>query len=149
MCLLLEILWYLSAFHVFICTPSSFYYISISESYDDVLSVLTYNGVLLLVQPRTLSVACTKGQDTYNCPIKYGSWTYDGFKLTLHPYEPLFEQSFFVEHPRWRILEHSADINVNYYDCCPEPYTSFAINLSITESWICPAPILCLKQFDI
>ena len=58
------------------------------------------------------------------CYLKFGSWTYDGFKLDInfHDDQEAMETSDYVESNEWALLEHPAKKNVKYYQCCTEPY---------------------------
>lgn len=62
--------------------------------------------------------------DIQNCTLKFGSWTYDGWKLDLIFYNGIEEvdQSDYIKSNEWRLLEAPAIKHTKYYPCCSEPY---------------------------
>lgn len=63
--------------------------------------------------------------------MKFGSWTYDGFKLDV---DFIYEQdeidlNDYIPSNEWDILTHGAQKNVKYYPCCREPYPDLTFQL--------------------
>ncbi len=65
--------------------------------------------------------------------MKFGSWTYDGFKLDVDFYDGLEEVdvSDYIESNEWGLLGHPAVKNVKYYPCCEEPYPDLTFTLKL------------------
>ena len=76
------------------------------------------------------------------CTFKFGSWTYDGFKLDIDFFDGLeaVDISDYIESNEWKITGHPAQKNVKYYPCCKEPYPdlTFELYLSRYKSGIYP-----------
>ncbi|KAK5968508.1 Neurotransmitter-gated ion-channel ligand binding domain protein [Trichostrongylus colubriformis] len=60
--------------------------------------------------------------DEQRCKFKFGSWTYDGFKLDLQPAEKGFDISEYLPNGEWALPLTTVSRTVKFYDCCPEPY---------------------------
>ncbi|XP_022245113.1 acetylcholine receptor subunit alpha-like [Limulus polyphemus] len=78
--------------------------------------------------------------DEQTCVMKFGSWTYDGFKVDLRhdkevPGTNLVEigidLSDFYLSVEWDVLEVPAVRNEKYYTCCDEPYIDITFNISM------------------
>lgn len=70
--------------------------------------------------------------DTQECPLMFGSWTYNGFQLDIKPRNNPGDLSSFKENVEWASNTITAVRNVIIYGCCPEPYVdiTFYINIS-------------------
>ncbi|KPI91299.1 Acetylcholine receptor subunit alpha-like [Papilio xuthus] len=78
--------------------------------------------------------------DEQTCVLKFGSWTYDGFKVDLRHMDEqagsnvvsvgvdLSELYMSVE---WDILEVPAVRNEKFYTCCDEPYLDITFNITM------------------
>ncbi|XP_076458177.1 neuronal acetylcholine receptor subunit alpha-5-like [Babylonia areolata] len=62
--------------------------------------------------------------DVQNCSLKFGSWTYDGFKLNVKFYleKNFIDLTEYVESNAWTIIDVPAERNVKRYTCCPAPF---------------------------
>ena len=62
--------------------------------------------------------------DVQNCSLKFGSWTYDGFKLNVSFYQHknFIDLTEYVESNAWTIIDVPAERNVKRYTCCPAPF---------------------------
>lgn len=62
--------------------------------------------------------------DVQNCSLKFGSWSYDGFKLDIKFYKDMnyIDLTEYVESNAWRVIDVPAVRTVEHYTCCPEPY---------------------------
>lgn len=65
------------------------------------------------------------------CDLKFGSWTYDGFRVDMVPEAPFGDTKKFVSNGEWQLIEFPAKRNVIYYVCCPEPYPDVTFTLQI------------------
>jgi hypothetical protein len=71
--------------------------------------------------------------DSQECHLKFGSWTYDGFKLDIDFYDSLeqVDVSDYIASNEWRLLDHPAKKNVKYYPCCKEPYPDLTFTIKV------------------
>ena len=104
--------------------------------------VLERSGRMVWVPPNLLTAACSLDTtwfpfDEQRCDFKFGSWTYNGFKLDLQlvrervrcpAYLETLQKSDQVDtssyqtNPDWELLGSSTARNEVIYECCPEPY---------------------------
>ena len=110
---------------------------SISEDEQYVPLLVFSSGSIWHVSPTTVKVQCNgNGDPSYDCIFKLGSWTYDGSKVALIAYggdTNGLDMSTFQPHPRWNVTSATAARNVHNYDCCPEPYHDWQMNITITD----------------
>nr|WUR05314.1 nicotinic acetylcholine receptor alpha 4 subunit [Orius laevigatus] len=78
--------------------------------------------------------------DEQTCVLKFGSWTYDGFKVDLrhmdekqgsNVVEVGVDLSEFYMSVEWDILEVPAVRNERFYTCCDEPYLDITFNITM------------------
>ncbi|XP_037517519.1 acetylcholine receptor subunit alpha-like [Rhipicephalus sanguineus] len=78
--------------------------------------------------------------DEQTCLMKFGSWTYDGFKVDLRHVDEVQNQSLveigvdlteFYLSVEWDILEVPAVRHEKYYTCCEHPYIDITFNISM------------------
>ena len=70
--------------------------------------------------------------DEQNCSLKFGSWTYDGFKLDIDFFgADSVDLNDYIESNEWRVLEHPARRNVKFYPCCAQPYPDLTFSLKL------------------
>ncbi|KAL8563805.1 hypothetical protein ACOMHN_058663 [Nucella lapillus] len=69
--------------------------------------------------------------DVQRCTLKFGSWTYDGFKLDIKFYDQknFMDLAEYIESNAWKILDVPAKRNVAWYSCCPAPYVDLKYTL--------------------
>merc|ERR1712158_292190 len=60
--------------------------------------------------------------DDQDCEMKFGSWTYNGFKLDFQLKEEVGDTGTYVMNGEWALLGVPAKRNEVIYECCPEPY---------------------------
>lgn len=65
------------------------------------------------------------------CILKFGSWTYDGFKLDIIQEGPFADTKKFVKNGEWDLVNFPAKRNELYYVCCKEPYPDVTYTLNI------------------
>ncbi|CAG9559775.1 unnamed protein product [Danaus chrysippus] len=78
--------------------------------------------------------------DEQTCVLKFGSWTYDGFKVDLRHMDEQagsnvvsmgVDLSEFYMSVEWDILEVPAVRNEKFYTCCDEPYLDITFNITL------------------
>ncbi|XP_066906179.1 acetylcholine receptor subunit alpha-like [Halyomorpha halys] len=78
--------------------------------------------------------------DEQTCVLKFGSWTYDGFKVDLRHMDEQqgtsvvevgVDLSEFYMSVEWDILEVPAVRNERFYTCCDEPYLDITFNITM------------------
>ncbi|CAG0913787.1 unnamed protein product [Notodromas monacha] len=78
--------------------------------------------------------------DIQTCFMKFGSWTYDGFKVDLRHVDEEpgmtvvdlgIDLSEFYMSVEWDILEVPAERNEKFYTCCDEPYLDITFNITM------------------
>jgi len=108
-------------------------------------AVITSNGEIMWIPPSVMKVRCSRDQeigdnieamddkDIITCPIKMGSWTYDGFRVNLTSSYNNADQIQYDNNNNNRVIVVSADTLINsvVYACCPEPYVSYELALKI------------------
>ena len=62
--------------------------------------------------------------DVQNCSLKFGSWTYDGFKLDVRFYhkKDFIDLTEYVESNAWKIIDVPAVRTEAWYTCCTAPF---------------------------
>lgn len=111
------------------------------EEHRDALLVVPHTGVILWMPQAIYRSSCeidvrTFPFDVQECALKFGSWTYDGFKMDLQLLvddgnitPDQIDMSEYVESNSWKILDAPAKRNEQKYSCCPEPYVDLAFKL--------------------
>ena len=71
--------------------------------------------------------------DVQECKLKFGSWTYDGFKLDVSFIENKEEIDIheYMESNEWELVDHPAKKNTKYYSGLAEPYVDLTFCLRI------------------
>lgn len=69
--------------------------------------------------------------DSQQCIMKFGSWTYDGFRLDVQNESSSIKLTMYVKSAEWHLSSAPAQRGVAMYDCCPEPYpdVTFTVNI--------------------
>uniref|UniRef100_A0A8R1I3H1 Neur_chan_LBD domain-containing protein n=2 Tax=Caenorhabditis japonica TaxID=281687 RepID=A0A8R1I3H1_CAEJA len=111
-------------------TPDVLMYNSADPQFDSryASNLLVYpNGLVNWMPPGLYRLSC-KIQvvwfpfDVQECFLKFGSWTFDGTKLNLEIDENGFDISNYMQNGEWTLEETTVKRNIQYYECCPEPY---------------------------
>ncbi|XP_041364120.1 neuronal acetylcholine receptor subunit alpha-2-like [Gigantopelta aegis] len=104
----------------------------------DALVVVYSNGQLLWMPQAILRSSCSFDTlyfpfDEQTCSLKFGSWSYNGFKLDIHflPDENAMNLNEYIQSNEWDIVENVGVRNVKRYTCCPEPYPDITFKLRI------------------
>lgn len=95
----------------------------------DVMVVVDYTGKVIWIPPAIYKSTCKIDIknfpfDQQACKLKFGSWTYDGYKLDIQFFENKSEVNIddYTPSNEWVIVARPARRNVKYYPCCVEPY---------------------------
>ncbi|NWX16523.1 ACH10 protein, partial [Aegotheles bennettii] len=67
--------------------------------------------------------------DGQQCPLTFGSWTYNGNQIDLRHQRDTGDLKDFVENVEWEVLGMPATRNVITYGCCSEPYPDVTYTL--------------------
>ena len=73
-----------------------------------------------------------KGKYSFNS--RFGSWTYDGFKLDLQLQSDTVDTSYYTASDEWTLVEAPAERHVVKYPCCPEPYIDVTYTLKLRKT---------------
>jgi nicotinic acetylcholine receptor len=123
------------------------------------LAVVLHSGVVYYVPKARIRTKCEIDlsqfpYDTQTCLLKFGSYTYDGFRLNLTKfYEKAesFDLGDYSLNKEWAVVSSSAEIITKHYSCCPEPYLHLECRLTVrrntvyyTHIFVLPAILLAL-----
>ena len=104
----------------------------------DTKVIVSSDGTVTWLSPNLLKSSCKINVryfpwDTQTCKLKFGSWTYDGFKLDLDFYggTPGADLNSFTRNGEWRLLSADAKKNVVYYACCKEPFLDLTFEIKM------------------
>ncbi|XP_025112908.1 LOW QUALITY PROTEIN: neuronal acetylcholine receptor subunit alpha-7-like [Pomacea canaliculata] len=104
----------------------------------DALVVVQHTGELLWMPQAMLNSSCSFNTlffpfDEQECTLKFGSWTYNGFKLDVDFVMGREEMdlSDYTPSNEWDITANRGRKNVKYYICCPEPFPDITFTLRI------------------
>merc|ERR1712128_370932 len=120
--------------------PDILMYNSASEAFDGTYPtnvVVTSSGSCTYIPPGIFMSTCKIDItwfpfDDQNCEMKFGSWTYNGFKLDLKlKSSDGGDISTYIPNGEWALLGVPATRNSVTYDCCPEPYLDITFIIKI------------------
>jgi len=123
-----------------IWTPDLLMYNSADEKFDGTYQtnvVVSNEGSCLYVPPGIFKSTCKIDItwfpfDDQLCDLKFGSWTYSGWKLDLAlKQEDGGDISGFVTNGEWDLIGVPGKKNIITYDCCPEPYVDITFTIHI------------------
>lgn len=69
--------------------------------------------------------------DKQNCSLKFGSWTFQGDRLTMKSAQPSADLNLYLQNGEWNLIAMPAQLNKVYYNCCPYPYYDVTLYLII------------------
>lgn len=69
--------------------------------------------------------------DSQNCILKFGSWTYDGYRLDVQNESDSIDLGMYIDSAEWYLASAPAKRNVLKYFCCPEPYPDITFTVNI------------------
>jgi len=125
--------------------PDIFLYNNVDDSDDGALDrfktkvVVLSNGKIKWMAPKIVTSSC-KFDVTYFpfdkqvCRMKFGSWTYDGFRLDLVPEgrpNCTGDIKKFIRHGEWDLTSMPCSRNELIYACCPEPYPDITYTMEL------------------
>jgi len=120
--------------------PDILMYNSASEAFDGTYPtnvVVTSTGSCTYIPPGIFMSTCKIDItwfpfDDQNCEMKFGSWTYNGFKLDLKLKSTTGgDISTYVTNGEWALIGVPATRNEVIYECCPEPYLDITFIIKI------------------
>jgi len=122
-----------------IWAPDILMYNSASESFDGTYPtnvVVTSGGVCTYIPPGIFKSSCKIDItwfpfDDQVCSMKFGSWTYNGFKVDFQLASQQGDINTFIANGEWALLGIPATRNEVIYDCCPEPYLDITFEIRI------------------
>lgn len=108
------------------------------KEHRDALAVIQSTGDVLWIPRSIFKSTCPIDIthfpfDIQNCSLKFGSWTYDGWKLDLGFYDKKesIDINDYVVSNEWKLLDYPARKNTKKYPCCEEPYPDLTFNIRV------------------
>ncbi|CAH1794967.1 unnamed protein product [Owenia fusiformis] len=102
------------------------------------LAVVSYKGEIIWIPQAIYKSTCSIDIthfpfDVQNCTMKFGSWTYDGFKLDIIFFnnDEKVDLNDYIPSNEWDVVQSPARRNVKKYPCCVEPYPDLTFTLII------------------
>ena len=98
--------------------------------------VVTHTGLCTYIPPGLFKSTCTIDVtwfpfDDQHCILKFGSWTYDKNKLSLHMQSPDGDTAAYMPNQEWFLLGVPAEHHEVLYDCCPEAYHDITYTIKL------------------
>jgi len=136
--------------------PDVLMYNSADEKFDGTFPtnvVVTDTGSCTYIPPGIFKSTCQIDItwfpfDDQNCDMKFGSWTYDGFKLDLKlNSDKGGDVTTYVTNGEWDLIGVPAKRNEVFYECCPAPYLDITFTIQIrrrTLYYFCNLIIPCI-----
>ncbi|KAK0408437.1 hypothetical protein QR680_003957 [Steinernema hermaphroditum] len=117
--------------------PDVLLYNSVDANFDSTYPtnmVVYHTGDVSWIPPGIFKISCKIDIkwfpfDEQRCFFKFGSWTYDGFKLDLQPAKGGFDISEYLPNGEWALPMTTVSRSEKFYDCCPEPYPDLTFYL--------------------
>lgn len=104
----------------------------------DTKVIISSDGMITWLSPNLIKSSCKINVryfpwDMQTCYLKFGSWTFNGFKLDLGFFgdKPAADLSTFTRNGEWDLLSADAKKNEVYYSCCAEPYPDLTFEIKI------------------
>ncbi|XP_055336618.1 neuronal acetylcholine receptor subunit alpha-10-like isoform X2 [Paramacrobiotus metropolitanus] len=69
--------------------------------------------------------------DTQQCIMKFGSWTYNGFQVTVTNRTAEVDLKNYVKNGEWELLRIEVQRNEVFYSCCVEPFFDVTFYITI------------------
>lgn len=108
------------------------------KEHRDAFAVVASDGTVLWIPQAIFKSSCVIDIthfpfDEQTCTLKFGSWTYDGFKLDIIFFDELEQVDLndYIESNEWTVLENPAAKNIKYYPCCKEPYPDLTFTIKL------------------
>ncbi|XP_002738845.1 neuronal acetylcholine receptor subunit alpha-9-like [Saccoglossus kowalevskii] len=92
------------------------------------------DGLIIAPQPVIYKSTCEIDAtffpfDQQECYLKFGSWTYDGFRIDLDIYPNSGKLDNYIANGEWHLFEIPIVKHVAFYICCIEPYPDITYTL--------------------
>jgi len=106
------------------------------EVRDAVNVVISSNGTVLWIPLVAYKTPCSPSQaegeeNTEECKIQIGSWTYDANMLDLQLQDTGFDTFMYLDTCPYVISDVTARVDKQTYPCCPEPYASLLVSFKL------------------
>ncbi|KAI1719543.1 neurotransmitter-gated ion-channel ligand binding domain-containing protein [Ditylenchus destructor] len=120
--------------------PDVLLYNSVDANFDSTYPtnmVVYHTGDISWVPPGIFKISCKIDIkwfpfDEQRCFFKFGSWSYNGFKLDLQPAKGGFDISEYLTNGEWALPMTTVSRSEKFYDCCPgEPYPDLTFYLHL------------------
>ena len=100
--------------------------------------VVNSNGEVTWSRPGIIQSTCVFDlthfpYDKQICKFKFGSWSYNGNILKLKTNNDGLDVSNYQMHEEWKLTNHETHLNVQTYECCPEPYYDITFLIEIVR----------------
>lgn len=97
-------------------------------------AIVDHTGDIIWSRPGIIESTCYFDlhffpYDQQKCKFKFGSWSYHGDQLNLVLNNGSIDTSNYQKHEGWDLIEHSSSLNVQTYNCCPEPYQDITFDI--------------------
>ncbi|CAH3126205.1 unnamed protein product, partial [Porites lobata] len=98
--------------------------------------VLSSNGRNMWLGPVLLTFSCKINVnffpfDEQLCSMKFGSWTYDGYRVDVQMENDEGDIKKFISNGEWDLITMKVQRNEFIYVCCPEPYPDVTYTVQI------------------
>ena len=98
--------------------------------------MIIYNGSVFWPIPTRFKSTCQIDvtyfpYDEQECKLKFGSWTYNGYQVSIEERSDAIELSNYVPNGEWDLLDTSYQVNIVRYPCCPEPFPDITFYVRI------------------
>jgi nicotinic acetylcholine receptor len=99
-------------------------------------AMIIHNGSVFWPIPTRLKSTCQIDvtyfpYDEQECKLKFGSWTYNGYQVSIAQRSDAIELSSYVPNGEWDLLDTSYQVNIVRYPCCPEPFPDITFYVRI------------------
>ncbi|ESO83030.1 hypothetical protein LOTGIDRAFT_64373, partial [Lottia gigantea] len=74
--------------------------------------------------------------DTQTCPLKFGSWSYDGFHVDVKNVSASADTSSFKKNTEWELVSVEAVHHELFYSCCEAPFPDVTFYLTISRRYL-------------
>merc|ERR1712159_777936 len=71
--------------------------------------------------------------DTQNCPLNFGSWTYDKNRLNLVRENKTADIGMYSKNSEWELKSANAERHEKKYVCCPELFPDVTFTITIAR----------------
>jgi len=115
----------------YIWRPDIKLYNSWEEDYPDwnVNVIVHSSGTVFWVPPVTFKSLCSSSGD---CKLELGSWTHDGFSISLDKLHNL-DLDYYDTNCPFEVTNAKTELKVQKYECCEEPYPSFVTEFTVKQ----------------